>query len=271
MLPLARWLVRSGVSYGTFASALKEVFVSVAHEELLRAGRKATDSAVSVLSGVHRKDLRAFNARRLAGESAAARGPSLVSQVVTRWMSDPLYVADGVDGALSHGRDLPRAGPAPSFETLARAVSTDVHPRTLLDELLRLGVVTAEGDQLHLVSQAFVPSRGYQEMAAMLSASTSDHLAAAVHNLSGEGPKFLEQSVFADGLSAEAADELATLARRLWSHTFQTMVAEATTRTQREDAPAEGGMRMRFGTYYYHEAAPERPPQPTQGTEDGAE
>ena len=86
------------------------------------AGRKATDSAVSVLSGVHRKDLRAFNARRLAGESAAARGPSLVSQVVTRWMSDPLYVADGEDGALSHGRALPRTGPAPSFEALARAV-----------------------------------------------------------------------------------------------------------------------------------------------------
>ena len=86
-----------------------------------------------------------------------------------------------------------------------------------------------------------------------------------------KAPSSWSRAFFADGLSVEAADELATLARRLWSHTFQTMVAEATTRTQREDAPQEGGMRMRFGTYYYHEALPEQAPQPIQGTEDGAE
>ena len=35
-------------------------------------------------------------------------------------------------------RALPRVGPAPSFESLAQEVTRDVHPRALLEELLRL-------------------------------------------------------------------------------------------------------------------------------------
>ena len=37
-------------------------------------------------------------------------------------------------------------GPAPSFEALARSVTQDVHPRSLLDELCRLGLAAVEDD-----------------------------------------------------------------------------------------------------------------------------
>lgn len=254
--PVVRWLLRKGVNYVGLAAALKEVFVAEAREELARSGRKITDSAVSVLSGVHRKDLRSFAAREQAGMTVSSRGPTLASQLVTRWLTEADYADSMTEGL----RSLPRHGPAPSFEALAREVSTDVHSRTLLDELIRLGVARLEGDRVFLSGDAFVPAQEYSEMAAMLSASTSDHLAAAVHNLTGEGPRFLEQSVFADGLSPQAVEELSQVARQLWAQSFQAMVAQARERAGGNDDSAGPGWRMRFGAYYYHEAATESDP-----------
>lgn len=250
LAPLARWLLREGINYGTFTAAAKHVFVQVAREELARRGSRVTDSALSVMSGVHRKDLRAFAQQDRVERPASS--PSVASQLVTRWLADPRYLEQTPAGPVS--RALPRQGLAPSFESLAREVSSDVHPRTLLDELQRLGAVRLEGDHVHLDSQAFIPASGYVDMADLAASSVHDHLAAAVHNVTVGDPKFLEQSVFADGLSPQAASELGELARQLWAGAFRTMVHEATQRTARTDAPTDGGgHRMRFGAYYYHE------------------
>ncbi len=58
-------------------------------------------------------------------------------EVYTRWASDPLYCDDR-----GRPRILDRVGGPGSFEALAASVSNDVHPRTLLRELIRLGVAT---------------------------------------------------------------------------------------------------------------------------------
>lgn len=246
MGPMVRWLVRNGVTYPAFAQALKDVFVSSAREELHRRGQRVTASALSVLSGVHRKDVRAEG----AGEARSAqRGPSPASQIFTRWLADPAYrhADTGMPAPLS------RVGPAPSFESLARTVSSDVHPRTLLQELERLGLVSVEGEHVLPRVEAFVPSAAQSEMHALLAANVGDHLRAAVHNLDGAGPRLLEQSVFADGLSALSAAELGEVARELWADAFARMVAEATKRVELDAEHDERPMRMRFGVYYYQE------------------
>lgn len=56
--PLVVWLLRSGVGYTDLTAALKPVFLEAARAELARTGAKQTDSAISLLSGVHRKDVR---------------------------------------------------------------------------------------------------------------------------------------------------------------------------------------------------------------------
>ena len=58
LAPLVRLLVQHGVPYTTFAAALKPVFVDAARKELTAAGKPQTDSAVTLLSGVHRRDIR---------------------------------------------------------------------------------------------------------------------------------------------------------------------------------------------------------------------
>lgn len=249
LAPLATWLLRSGVSYGALATALKPVFVEAARGELERAGTQPTYSALSVLSGVHRKDVRALSEAPQDAAQAAHRGVPLASQVYTRWLSAKRY--RGRDG---QPRALPRSGPGITFETLAREVSVDVHPRTVMEELMRLGLIEAEGDLLVPLAAGFTPSRRRDELTALFAANVGDHIAAAVHNLTSDAPRYLEQSVFADGLGAESVEQLHELAREAWQRAFEDMVKTARRRVERDDGlPGSEQRRMRVGIYFYSE------------------
>ena len=105
MTPIVRWLLRHGVSYSAFADMLKAVFVQVAREELERGGARVTHSSLSVLSGVHRKDVRVL--ADAVPTAALPRNIPLASQVFTRWLTDAAYRGPG-----GKPRALPhRAGP----------------------------------------------------------------------------------------------------------------------------------------------------------------
>jgi Family of unknown function (DUF6502) len=249
MQPIARWLLRSGVPYGAFADLLKAVFVDAARLELEQAASKVTHSALSVLSGVHRKDVRTL-AEADPVTTAPQRSISLASQVFARWLTDARY-----RDRAGTPRSLDRSGTRVSFESLARSLSNDVHPRTVLEELIRLGLVTLEGDKVVPSKQAFVPSRKLDELTALFAANGADHLAAAVHNLSAGASPFLEQSIFASGLSERSVEQLHAAARAIWSGAFDTLMDQG-----RQCIAADGDVadsfRMRFGVYYYSEPTP---------------
>lgn len=251
--PLVRWLLSSGVHYGALAQALKGVFLAEARHELELRGNKVTDSALSVLSGVHRKDVRAFADR---DAPAVVYTPSAGVILFTRWITDVAY-RELIPGEATPRplRRLARFGAAPSFEALAREVSSDVHPRTLLDELQRLGLAELDGDDVVLQSERFISRPGDASAAQTLAVNVADHLAAAVHNLTmPKEARFLEQSVYASGLSAASGAQLAQVARQLWAPAFEGMVAAATDCIKADGDNPSQPVRMRFGVYYYHEA-----------------
>lgn len=260
LAPVVRWLLRNGVSYNALANQLKPVFVDAARAELERGGVQPTGSALSVLSGVHRKDVRTLSEASPGAAPAATRGVPLASQVFTRWMTARRYrTRDGTP------RALPRSGAGITFESLSRELSLDVHPRTVMDELLRLGLVTLEGDLLVPTSTSFVPSRRLDELTALFSANAGDHIAAAVHNLTLDAPRYLEQSVFADGLGADSVATLHEQARAAWSDAFTMMVKQARKHVAADaDVPESEQQRMRFGVYFYSEptAPAPRPGKP---------
>ncbi|GAC1604145.1 MAG: DUF6502 family protein [Ramlibacter sp.] len=244
LLPWVRELVRHGVTYPQLALRLKQVFFEAARAELERTGQRQTDSAVSVLSGLHRKDVRALGS---AAPGAVTPSIPLSSQIVTRWISDPQY-----RDKRNKPRDLPRHGATGSFEALVNSVSRDVHPRTALEELVRLGVATLQGELVCMNGDAFVPRHGFAELAELLAHNVADHIAAGAHNLeAADAARFLEQSVFAQSLSAESAAELGDVARELWGQAFERMVAEATARVARDKAGTGPRHRMRFGAFFY--------------------
>ena len=256
LAPLVRLLIANGVAYPQFAQALKHVFLDAARAELENSQTRVTDSALSLLSGVHRKDVRSLGG---ADElpAASVRALSFATQVFTRWIHDPAYRDD-----LGQPRVLPmrsRDEASTSFDKLVQAVSKDFHARSVLDELVRLGLVEIRGEHVRVVAEAFVPAEGLAEAAYYVSANVRDHLAASAANLtqimSHDKPPFLEHAVFADDISDRSAGELQALARRLWTATVNRMV-ETATRCVEEDRglPEEKrAMRVRFGAFFYSE------------------
>lgn len=263
--PLARLLLRNGVAYPAFAAAMKKVFLEAAQDELQGTGKKATDSALSLMSGVHRRDVR--NLGRLA-EPAAEDGPaetplSMASQVAARWLSQADCLDDeGQPRALPRSSSSSSNGDAPHFDALVAGISSDVRPRAVLDELVRLGMAEESGDgQVRLLAAGFVPRQGFAEMARLMQDNLHDHLAAASLNLQG-GHNYLEQAVFVDQLSEESAQRLHAVAARAWRQAFKTVMTEAQARydhDQHNTPPGERNRRARFGSYFYAADKDERP------------
>lgn len=252
--PLARVAVARGLPLSAMNQILKDVLVDAAEAELKRRGEKPTQSRISVLSGVHRKDVRDFQSRTPERESA--REPvSRAESVVGRWLGDPDYRDDDDRPAV-----LPRTGPAPSFEALVAGISTDVRPRTVLDELKRLEFVRHDeaADTVALDTAAFVPSDDQAHLLRLFEANLSDHAQAAAANVTGSDGPFLERAVYYTHLPAEAVAELHARARTDSRQLLEKLNAEALAR-QRRDA-SEGSdqplQRFRFGVYFYREDMP---------------
>ena len=251
--PLIGLLVRHGVAYPAFAGALKKVFLQVAEDELRARGSATTDSAISVLSGVHRRDVREMLRPDPAlvqpqALDAASQPMSLAMQVVACWLDEPDYVdADGKPKALA------RTTQAGSFDTLVANISRDVRPRTVLDELLRLGIAEETEAGVQLLAAGFAPRQGFAEMAQLMQSNVYDHLAAATDNIDGRG-NFLEQAIFVDQITEESAQRLHVVAAKAWRQAFKTVMHEATTRfahDQTHASVAQRSHRARFGSYFY--------------------
>jgi hypothetical protein len=259
LAPLVRLLVASGVTYPQFAAAMKTAFLRAAHAELEVGNKRVTDSAVSLLSGVHRKDVRALTSNGLLRTRTIDRMQSLPDEIFMRWTNDPHYL--DVDGL---PKVLPVRGRTPeeaSFEQLAQSISRDFHPRSILDELVRLGLADVQAETVRLRNTSFVPREDFERTLGYVRTNLADHLAAAAVNLravqEGAPGPFLEQSLYADELSAESVMELQRLARRIWESALRRMFALANERAQIDEQGSPGSqvMRMRFGTFFYSEAA----------------
>ena len=248
MHPVVRLLLRHGVSYPAFAAALKQVFVDAARAELVQQNMPLTDSAVTLLSGVHRRDVRQLTRAAPDAPLRPQEPLSLAAQVVARWMNDAAFL----DG---HGepRALLRGSAAGGFDELVAGVSSDVRPKAMLDELQRLGAVQVGEQAVSLQRSGFAPRQGLPEMLTLLSQNLHDHLAAAVANVQGRD-NFLEQAVFVDEISAESAARLQAVSVQAWQQAFKTVMAEAQLRFDhdaRAEPPASRQHRARFGVYFF--------------------
>lgn len=249
--PLVRLLIARSLPFPFAASLLRGVYIDVAVNEFPVSGKSQTDSRITLLTGVHRKDV-----KRLRDERRSALRPpravSLGSQVIARWMGLPEYLDE--QGA---PRPLPRlsaAREAHSFESLVRSVNKDFRPRVVLDEWLRLGIAHIdERDHVCLNVQAFIPAKGSDEMAYFFGRNVHDHLAAAVHNMLGEPKPFMERSVNYNDLTAAAVAELTELAERRGMEVLQELNARALRLQQQSAKQADASNRFNFGLYLFSE------------------
>lgn len=205
--PFVRLMLAHDMGYNFVMELMKRLFVEVAEQEFKIDGKRQTDARISLMTGVHRKDVKRLREEVLDEGHLVSATVSLGSQLIALWNANPRYLDE---------RGVPRALPRfdssseiPSFEELVRSVSKDIHPRAILDEWLRLGIAKLDAqDNVALITQAFVPEEGFEEKMFYFSNNIHDHTAAAVSNVLGGAIPFFERCVHYQGLSEASIHSL---------------------------------------------------------------
>lgn len=249
--PLVRFLIERGLTYPMLASLLKAIYVEVADQDVVIEGRRQTDSRISLLTGVHRRDVKRLR-RELASDEATPSAVPLGALLVSRWTADSEFL-----GAEGKPLPLPRqasAGAGPSFESLVLSVSKDIPARSVLDEWLRLGVAEVDEDgRVRLREESFVPEQGVDEKLHFFGRNLREHIAAGAHNILNAGPPFIDRTVYYDGLSERSAEDLAELAREAGGEMLGRINRRALELQTRDATAPDHTHRMTVGAYFFSE------------------
>ncbi len=247
--PLVRLLIEKGIGYPQLRELLKKLYVEVADESFGLDGKPPSDSRIHILTGVHRKDVRRLRAPEHDNEDTAAQASTLGAAIVSRWMGLPEYRDEK-----GQPRCLPRTAPAdsPSFDALVTAVSKDVRPRAILDELQRQGVVSInDNGEICLQQSAFVPGADFGEQVFFMGRNVHDHLAACTHNLLSPDNPMLERSVYFARLSEDSVQRLRTIAEDRAGELLRTINEQALALQKSDEGKPDAVHRIRFGCYWY--------------------
>lgn len=247
--PLAELVIAQGLPFAVVQETLKRTLVDAARDGQPDPTARRMVSRISNATGLSRREVTRLCEGTPRGD---VRPRSLASELFAHWTTArPYRHRDGSP------RVLPRTGAAPSFEALARSLTRDVHPRSLLDEMLRLGLVLHDPDRdtVALQRSAFVPAGDVARMLGFLSDNVGDHLKAAVHNVLSDGQTHFEQAVFADELSEESIQAAGVLVREQWQALIDATVPrlrEMLADDEAQDRPRP--WRVRIGLYSFNEA-----------------
>ncbi|QXA09568.1 hypothetical protein I6L27_08575 [Acinetobacter pittii] len=242
MPELVHWLIKAGVGYNEFSTALKIVFYNEAIKELDSIKQKKTDSAVSLLSGLGRRDVRSFcqtyGEYKLINQFSQQLPISVPARVIGLWIGQKLP------------SQIPFNGKEPSFESLVKQISSEKHPKSILLELKRLGLVIEENDQIILQNSSFTPDPKKDESKQLFTQNISDHLAAGISNLT-QKTNLLEQAIFADELSPESVEKLKRLSVDMWNLMSKAILSSAIEYCKDDEGSSEANKRFRLGIYQY--------------------
>jgi len=136
------------------------------------------------------------------------------------------------------------------FNLADRATHKNVAPATFLAECVERGVVRhdPDTDEVHLMEQAFVPSKTLDDKLHFLAENTGDHVAASVDNVLSDQPAFFDRSVLYKKLSEEDAKALDEMAREEGMALLLRLNAEA---RKRAKSGRKGKFRFNAGMFSF--------------------
>jgi hypothetical protein len=260
--PLVRILLNRGVPFDTFAELARAAYVDVAHRDFAIPGKKQTDSRVSVLTGLSRKEVARLRELDKPEDAASAIAYNRAARVVSAWVRE-----HPMEGSASGAAPLPLDG-AGSLTQLIRRHSGDMPPRAVIDELLRVGAIRLhDSGEAELLQRHYLPPANERRKLVYLGHDVADLIATIGHNIDARpGKGFFQRKVFYDNIPAEHLSKVREIARRHGEATIDALVNEMGAHDRDADPRVEGTGRMRAMVgIYYHEAeyTPEESPAGT--------
>jgi hypothetical protein len=155
MRPIARLLLRCGVTWKELAELCKIVYVEAAAADYGKHGRPANSSRVAILTGLSRREVKRIKdviAQPQRRGFQSIERINHASRLLTGWYTDPDFLdRQGNPRLLSEGGDL-------GFDALLKRYAPGIPPTAMRKELKRVGAVreTAAG-KLRAMTRYFMP------------------------------------------------------------------------------------------------------------------
>jgi hypothetical protein len=247
IVPVARFLLRSGISFREFAEIGRVAFVSVAREDYGIRGRPTNLSRVAAMTGISRKDVR--RVRLLVDEYAEDPRVKLspLGDVLQHWCTSAKFIDQ--DG---QPRPLPLSGTENCFEDLVHACGGDLPVGAVRVELLRCGVVTEDAKGHLVVKRREIVPKDFDERLITSLAFSLRALATTIafntdpkRKVSGR----IERFVQSNHLTEESRERLAaTIRERIarFTEEMDDLLSEGAIHQER-------GRRIGIGVFYHED------------------
>lgn len=240
--PLMRVMLKNGISSEDFEVVARQVFVDVAEQDFALPNRKQSDSRISVLTGLSRKQVARLRKQTNISLGGADARQNRAHRVITGWLRE---FTDDTGAPIA----LPLEGKT-SFDTLVKRFAGDVPSRAVADELLRIGnAVMLENGYLELVSRGYLPKPLSDDMLVLFGTHVADFLNTWDHNLSvkdGTTPMF-QREVTYRYIHQDDVEEFNRLANKRGQNLLEELDRWLAARQQGRDK--EDTLRLGLGLY----------------------
>lgn len=244
--PLVRLLIRKGYTVQWLSEEIKHAYVDVAVRELARDQEKGiSNSRINLMTGIQRPEVKRIRSN-IDGKSITVIHP--IAVLISLWQGEAGNKSGRVQPLPRTPSDLSQ-GPS-FFEFADRATNKNVAPATFLQDCIQKGIVRHDPDTdlVHLLEEAFVPTKAFKEQLHYLAENEGDHLEAGVENILGETPSFFDRSVLYKGFSEEDAEALDVYSREIAMEALLKVNKEA---RKRAKSGRKGGFRFNLGIFAF--------------------
>lgn len=197
--PLVRMLIRHSISADTVGELLRSVYVHVAAEDFTIDRKPATQSRIAVLTGLNRKEVSRLLKLRQGSEEPLRLERNRAAQVISAWIRDKSYAdSTGEPGALAF------SGEGTTFTTLVEQYSGDMRPRSVADELLRVGAIEEVAGKFQMTTHGYVPASDPEYLIDILGTDTAEIAATITHNVTCESDdRYYQRKTFHQNIPIE--------------------------------------------------------------------
>lgn len=173
--PLCKFAIRNRFTLQHIVDLMKVLLVEEAALDIEKSGQKVNASRLTLLTGVHRKDVATIYRGQ---EEPVRKAPPLVTRIIGQWEQDKRFKTSS-----GQPRTLLLEGDKGSFRHLVKSVSEDINPSTVLNELERSGLIERTARGVRLIKQIFRVGNAPQARYELLANNVETLICAAEENL----------------------------------------------------------------------------------------